>query len=76
MHPICGSELVELKYNGHEPSILALVESDGFVGFLGCRRVELHDKVVDGVDCRGKVFIIPLFRDANGAKNERHEQRS
>jgi len=71
--PICGSELVELKYSGHERSILALIESDGFVGFLGCCRVELHDKVVDGVNYRGKVFIRPLFRKANGAK--RHEQR-
>ena len=73
--PICGSELVELKFSGYEPSILAVVESDGFVGFLGCCRVDLHDKVVDGVDCRSKVFIVPLFRDANGATKERHEQR-
>ena len=60
--PICGSELVELKYKGHKRSVLALVESDGFVGFLGCKRVESHDKVVDGVDYCGKVFIVPLFR--------------
>jgi len=73
--PICGSELVELKYSGHKRSILALVESDGFVCFLGCNRVELHDKVVDGVNYCGKVFLMPLFRDANGATKERHEQR-
>lgn len=60
--PICGSKLVELKYSGHKRSILALTESDGFVGFLGCCRVDLHDKVVDGVSYRGKVFVIPLFR--------------
>ena len=71
--PICGSELVELKYSGHKRSVLALVESDGFVGFLGCSRVELHDKVVDGVDYSGKVFIVPLFERANGATKERHE---
>ena len=70
--PICGSELVELKYSGHKRSVLALVESDGFVCFMGCKRVELHDKVVDGVDYSGKVFVRPLFRKANGAKrNER-----
>jgi len=65
--PICGSKLVELKYSGHKRSILALVESDGFVGFLGCHRVELHDKVVGGVNYRGKVFAMPLFRKANGS---------
>ena len=63
--PICGSKLVKLKYRGHKRSILALIESDGFVCFLGCCRVELHDKVVDGVNCRDKAFIVPLFRDAN-----------
>ena len=71
--PICGSELVELKYKGHKRSVLALVESDGFVCFMGCKRVELHDKVVDGVDYSGKVFIVPLFEGANGATKERHE---
>jgi hypothetical protein len=60
--PICGSKLVELKYSGHKRSILALIESDGFIGLLGCCRVELHDKVVDGVNYRGKVFVRPLFR--------------
>jgi hypothetical protein len=60
--PICGSELVELRYRGYNRSILAFTESDGFVGFLGCCRVELHDKVVDGVNYRGKVFVKPLFR--------------
>jgi hypothetical protein len=60
--PICGSKLVEVKYSGHNRSMLAVTESDGFVGFLGCLRVELHDKVVDGVSYRGKVFVRPLFR--------------
>ena len=60
--PICGSKLVELNYSGHKRSILALIESDGFVALLGCMRVELHDKVVDGVNYQGKVFVRPLFR--------------
>ena len=70
--PICGSKLAEMKYSGQARSILALTESEGFIGFLGCIRVELHDKVVDGVNCRGKVFVRPLF--AKGAK--RPEQRN
>lgn len=65
--------LVELKYSGHKRSILALVESDGFVALFGCFRVELHDKVIDGVNYHGKVFVRPLFRKAKGAK--RPEQR-
>ena len=60
--PICGSELVELKYSGRKRSILALIESDGFVALLGCMHVELHNKVVAGVNHRGKVFVRPLFR--------------
>jgi hypothetical protein len=60
--PICGSKLVELNYSGHKRSILALIESDGFVALLGCMRVELHDKVVDGVNYQGKVFVRPLFK--------------
>ena len=59
--PICGSKLVVVKYSGKEPNLLALVESDGFCGFLGCIRVDLHDKVVDGVSWRGKVFVKPIF---------------
>jgi len=54
-------------------SMLALMKSANFVGFVGCCRVELHDKVVDGVNYQGKVFVRPLFKEANGAK--RHEQR-
>jgi len=70
--PICGSKLVELKYSGHKRSILDIIESDGFVCLLGCHRVDLHDKVIDGVNYRGKVFVKPVFDKANGAK--RHEQ--
>ena len=32
-----------------------------FRGFLGCLRVDLHDKVVDGVNYHGKVYIVPVF---------------
>jgi hypothetical protein len=58
--PVCGSELVVIEYRGHDPKTLALMKSDGFRGFLGCVRVDLHDKVVDGVDYRGKVFVSPV----------------
>jgi len=51
---------------------LDIIESDGFVCLLGCHRVDLHDKVIDGVNYRGKVFVKPVFDKANGAK--RHEQ--
>jgi hypothetical protein len=67
--PICSSELVELRYRGYKRSIVAFIESDGFVGWLGCCRVELHDKVVDGVNYRGKVFVKPLF----GKRKERSD---
>ena len=59
--PICGSELVEVKYSGRKRCIQALVESDDFLGLLDCLRVELHNKVVDGVNYAGKVFVKPLF---------------
>ena len=59
--PICGSELVVVKYSGKEPDKLALMRRDDFCGFLGCLRVDLHDKVVDGVNHRGKVFLKPIF---------------
>jgi len=59
--PICGFELAPLKYGGKEPDKLALMKRDGFCGFLGCVRVALHDKVVDGVDYHGKVYVVPVF---------------
>jgi hypothetical protein len=55
--PLCGSELVVIEYRGHDPEVLALMKSDGFCGFLGCCRVDLHDRVVDDVNYRGKVFF-------------------
>jgi len=73
--PICGSKVVKLEYRGHKRSILDIIESDGFVCLLGCCRVDLHDKVIDGVNYRGKVFVKPVF-SANGATTERHEQGS
>lgn len=60
--PICGSKLVKLNYSGHKRSILALIESNGFIALVGCMRVELHDKIVDGVNYQGKVFVRPLFK--------------
>jgi hypothetical protein len=53
--------LVEIKYVGNKPEILALTKHDGFRGLWGCLRVDLHDKIVDGVNYRGKVFIKPIF---------------
>lgn len=61
--PICGSKLVVVEYRGKKPDLLALMKSDDFSGFLGCLRVDLHDKVVDGVNYRGKVFIRPISDD-------------
>ena len=61
--PICGSELVVVKYSGSERRLLALAESDGFRCFLGCLHVDLHDKVVDGASHRGKVYIRAIFDD-------------
>jgi hypothetical protein len=61
--PICGSELVVVEHVGSLPRALAVAESRGFRCFLGCLRVDLHDKVVDGVNHRGKVYIKPVFDD-------------
>ncbi len=59
--PICGCKLVVLDYRGSEPDLLALMRCEGFCCFLGCTRVDLHDKVVEGVDYRGKVFCKSVF---------------
>jgi hypothetical protein len=61
--PICGSLLIRLDYKGHKPSMLVLAKHDNFRFFIGCLRVELHNKTVDGVNYRGKVFIKPMFKD-------------
>jgi hypothetical protein len=61
--PLCGSVLVEVAYRGNKPKFLALAKRDGFRCFVGCLRVDLHNKIVDGVDFRGKVFIKPIFED-------------
>ena len=58
---ICGSKLVVVEYRGHNPEVLALMKSDGFCHFLGCTRVDLHNKVMDGVNYRGKVVVRPVF---------------
>jgi len=60
--PICRSKMKWLEYRGHNPEKLAIMKIDGFRGFFGCVRVDLHDKVVDGVDWRGMVFVRPLFK--------------
>lgn len=69
--PICGSELVVVKYSGKKPNLLALAESDGFRCFLGCARVDLHDKVVDGVNYRGKVYVKPVFHGRDVGRRKR-----
>jgi hypothetical protein len=71
--PICGFELVVVKYVGKKPNehVLGARVSEGFCGFLGCLRVDLHDKVVDGVDHRGKVFIQPVFHAGHVRKRKR-----
>lgn len=61
--PICGSVLVEIEYKGKEPHLLTLTKRDDFWGFVGCIRVNLHDKVVDGVYYRGKVYVKPVFHN-------------
>ena len=61
--PICGSVLVEIEYRGKKFDLLTLTKRDGFRGFVGCIRVDLHDKVMGGVDYRGKVFVRPVFHD-------------
>lgn len=55
--PICGSPLVLLEYKGNDPDLLALMKQANFYALFGCNHLELHDKVVNGVDHRGKVFI-------------------
>jgi len=64
--PLCGSLLAEIEYSGKNPDVLALTKRDGFCGFVGCIRVNLHDKVVDGVNYRGKVFVKPVFKMHDG----------
>jgi len=61
--PICGSALAVVKYTGTERRLLDLAESDGFRCFLGCLRVDLHDKVVYGINHRGKGYIQAVFHD-------------
>lgn len=68
---ICGSELVVVKYSGKEPDELAFMRRDDFCGFLGCLRVDLHDKVVDGVNYRGKVFVKPIFHGRDVRRRKR-----
>lgn len=70
--PICGSVLVVLEYRGYESEKLAVMKLSGFRCFLGCVRLDLHDKVVDGVSCRGKVFVVPIF---DGNEHERKRVR-
>jgi hypothetical protein len=60
--PFCGSELVVIKYSGHKPEQLALMAKPDFRYFVGCLHYELHDKVVNGVDCWNKVFVVPILR--------------
>jgi hypothetical protein len=69
--PICGLKLVPVEYKGKEPDKLALMGRDGFCGFLGCVRVDLHDKVVDGVNYRGKVYVVPIFHSRNVRRRKR-----
>jgi hypothetical protein len=69
--PICGLELVPVKYSGTEPDKLALMERDDFCGFLGCLRVDLHDKVVDGVNHHGKCYVVPIFHGRNVRRRKR-----
>lgn len=69
--PICGSELVIVKYSGKKSEHLALMRDDSFCCFLGCIRVDLHDKVVDGVNHRGKVLIKPIFHGRGMVKVKR-----
>ncbi len=63
--PICGHELDVVKYIGSRRDLLAKAQSDGFRCFLGCLRVDLHDKVLDGVDWRGMVYIRAVFEDSD-----------
>lgn len=69
--PICGSELVVIEYLGHESDKLALMKSERFCCFLGCIRVDLHDKIVDGVNHRGKVYVLPMFHEHGVRRGKR-----
>jgi hypothetical protein len=69
--PICGSELVVVNYFGKEPDKLAFMRRDDFCCFLGCIRVDLHDKVVDGVNYRGKVYVKPVFHGRDVGRRKR-----
>lgn len=61
--PVCGSALVKIEYKGDEAELLAVTKLADFRGFVGCVRVDLHNKVVDGVDYSGKVYVRPVFDD-------------
>jgi hypothetical protein len=56
--PICGSPLVEIKYCGKKPDLLALMKRKDFCCFLGCMRTDLHEG--------GKVFVHPVFHPKEG----------
>jgi len=65
--PICGSELREVRYSGKNPKYLDLMKQKGFRYLLGCLRVDLHDTVLHGVDCRGQVYVLgAIFSDVSG----------
>jgi hypothetical protein len=57
-----------VKYLGTKRVFSALMESDDFCGFLGCIRVDLHDKVVNGVNHHNKVYIVPVFHSCSTKK--------
>ena len=63
--PICGSLLIKLKFMGNDAKVLALAKRKDFLCFVGCCRVDLHNKIVDGVDYRGKVFIRTVLKGDN-----------
>jgi len=69
--PICGFKLAVVKYTGTERRLLDVAESDGFRCFLGCLRVDLHDKVVDGVNHRGKAYIQAVFSTRESRRRKR-----
>lgn len=70
--PICGSALVKIEYRGRKPHLLALMKRADFRCFVGCIRIHLHDKVVDGVNYRGKVFLELCSRSE--CERSEHEQ--
>lgn len=59
--PICGCELTYFTYRGKKSDLLALARSKGFRCFLGCIRMDLHDKVLTD---RGQVYIIGAVFDS------------